>query len=643
MAHGRKEITIACGDYFDGTNTVDRASDVGKRYRSRGPKKQCTESLNFTLNNMKSRVAIAGLNSAIAGRQQGLDFYLKHDGTEYLLTVVDGELFSVNQATGALTSLYDLTGTGEAWFDDWLDKNFVCNGSAVVKIEGTVAYQVGISPPTGVTAVKAAGGTLEDGTYKLYAGYARVVGGLNVLFSTGQQILPDVELGGGDNSILIENFANSDDPQVGNKVIWMTDANDVVYFLYYETGDNTTTSFTISDSSGKTADIYSVVAQFNVVPPPFEHLILFEKRLYGSIGNRVYYSLQEGNVYDLERFDTNLEVEGEQYIDYPFNCEGFVSVGDHLYINTPGGMIRQPEGDPGAEYKLVEPNKKKRLYFKYFRTVDNWSDSVIGLTQDGVRIFDGRRFTPYDLSRDIKPDIKRLYDSYGTENRPCGVVTTQNNRTEYRLYYKDNSISNAMNNRCARLNLDRLQLFDNGANTAWDFHDDSANYVTVNQAGVAFGAQSHPTKSVIWKESPNRIIDLNVYKKDIFSAQSVVEKFLRSGTFIPDLAATCKWNIIRVMAAYNAEYTIAVVQTDNTSNVITAPFTPTAEGGFILNISQLGVGKLAPNTPKPLKGKINRKVKGKGVYVEIRQVKEDQVFELLELAIYGIIKRTRRT
>ena len=148
-------------------------------------KKQVTRCLNAIIREQgwKRSPGYLGLKATAmtAAYLKGLHIYERLAGTETLLLVSGGKLYSVNETNGAITELYNLTGTGEAWFANAYDNCYVCNGTKVVKVEGTTAYQVGLTAPTGASVAAVAGGTLPDGDYNVYVSYARKVSGANVL------------------------------------------------------------------------------------------------------------------------------------------------------------------------------------------------------------------------------------------------------------------------------------------------------------------------------------------------------------------------------------------------------------------------------------------------------------------------------
>jgi hypothetical protein len=630
-----RRYDVSCSDYSDGLNTVLKANDVGDRYSGRTPIRQCVKCLDIFLHNNKRRPAVKAL-ATIAGRIVGLGSYLRYSGDDNLL-VSHGNLLSIADKTdGSLTQVADFGGSGEAWFANWLDKCFVCNGTKNIKVEGTNSYQIGITPPSGVAAAASAGGALADGVYKIYAGYARRESGVNVLYSSGQSIA-DVTLGGGNNTISISNFANSVDPQVGNKVIWMTDAGNSTYYLYAQTGDNTTTAFTIASDAGKIVSIiYSVAAMRNNVPPAFSYIFAHDKRIWGSNSNALYFSLQEGNVYDLDRFDTV-----NNFINFPFEIQGIFAIGADLYVNTPGGIFRQPQADTGARYERVLSNTGRPLYFKYFRTVASWSGAVIGLTNDGVQVFDGERWSG-DLTKDIRAEIDRIYNGYNAAVVPCGAVYRRDSRMEYHLSYHDRQVSSGMNNRRLILNLDKVSLSQDGPKAPWDMHTNGANYLSVDSSETMFSAQANETTSVIYKDRTDRMVDEGIYKGNSI-ATGVPAVIVRSGTFVPDLTAYVRLRQTRTLAKFLKAFGVRFQIVSRSTPAALTSFEPNSEGTFQLNVSRLGVNRLVANEPIWDRQGLPPTLKGPAFYVEFTQTEEDKEFELLDLTVHGTVVKTRKT
>lgn len=636
MGYGKSDMKpIKMANYQHGLNTTKRTSEVASMYKARYPRFQCVDCKNYMLHNNRGRPAVKAINSSISGRSYGSHIFTRVDGTEILLQVVGQKLYSQNATTGVLSELFDFGGSGEAWFFDWMDKCWITNGTKVIKVEdATTAYQVGIDAPESVTAAAATGGSLADGDYGIYVSYARKESGVNVLYSKGQ-LIATVTCGSGKNKITVSNFANSSDEQVNNKVVWIDSVAASVYYFYHETDDNTSTSFSISDDSAEnTALVYSVLAADNGVPGAFEYLHIHFKRLWGLIDKTGYYSLQEGNVYDLERFNTSAT-----YI-FPFQVLGMFTLGKHLYFNTAEGLIRLPYGDPFGGYERVGSNQISPMYFKYPGTIAAYGNMVMGLTPKTFGIFDGERWYENDFSRDIKPEISAIVSGYGSKNRPCAIIARVNNRVEYRLSYRDKTVSDDMNNQSLVLNLDELKIFDKEDFIApWEKWDIGANYFAVDSNENLYCAQANDVTSVVYKNRTDRYYDENVYKGNDITSE-IPTKLVRSGTFIPGMDAITIFQQIRTLSKFSLPYTVRIQVVSRSTSAGSSTVSPSVEGARF-GIARFGVDRFAPDIEEPNRTKI-KAVKGYAFYVEIKQEVEDDKFQLLELELISYLTRGRQ-
>jgi hypothetical protein len=451
-------------------------------------------------------------------------------GTQYLYGVWGGKVYSVNKATGAIGSaLYDLTGTGEASGGSHWGKFYMCNGTKCCKVEGGSAYQIGISAPTTGAAAAAAGGTLPDGVYKIFVGYARRISGVNVLYSQGYA-LSDITLGGGNNTVSITGFANSADAQVGNKVVWMTNAGGTTYYFFSETTNNTTTTITISDTSAQNnAVIYDTYAMTNALPGAFTYMYAFDNRLWGIIGNNLYYSQKATVSYDLEKFPTINKIE------FPYQLTGIFSLGTNLYLNTAdNGIMVLPNANVGARYEHTE----QRESFSFMNTVADWNGGKIGLTKNKVGFFDGNSFQPFDYGYNIRPVLQKIWGSTTADFMPVGFTYRRDNRIEYAISFRDTDLGTANNNRTYVLNLSQT-FFQDSANykTPWEMVDRGFNYVAVDSANQAFYAQSYAGSSQIYKEYTIHSWNKGIYDKagTFLTAATTMTASVTSKTIIENM------------------------------------------------------------------------------------------------------------
>jgi hypothetical protein len=548
----RKPVTYTFESFADGVNRTDPVTEVGDRYFSRSPRYQARDALDLMLHSKKQRPGSLALNYEFNSKGYGLGTYLRHDGTDYLLSAIGNKLYQVNKDETGYTELFDFGGSGEAWFRDILDICIVANGVKTVKVEGGSAYQLGISAPTGASAAAAAGGSLAAGTYNVYVSYARKVDGSNVLYSQGQS-LGSVVLSGGNLTVRVT-FPNSSDAQVNNKVVWMTDAGGLVYYYYGESGDNSTTTIDItSDANKSTAILYSSHAETNYAVPAFEYIAIMNNYVYGSVSNVLYRSRQAGTRYQLERFDTS--TTGDRVI-LPFAIKGIFVLGEHMYCNTPGGIIKIPYGDTGSSQDHVE----KREYFRYPRTVREYSGHLIGVTNRGrVAAFDGDKILPYDIAQDIKPWTDKLVTGSNTGHEPAAEIYRASDRNEYHLGFRNLDYGTVCNNRRLVLNLDKLAFLDNNQVIApWEMWSNGFEYMVVCDDGSWYCQQSADTKTIIYKKHSTRKRDYNIYVGSTLETAKEYGFTLTTGTVLTSIKGIVRWIQTRLLATYSQDVTVLI-------------------------------------------------------------------------------------
>jgi hypothetical protein len=525
MANKKGELVIDFSNISGGMNTTDPANSL------RENQAQFARNVFILQRGWKRAPGFTGLSSSatIAATAKMLDIYYRTDGTDILMMVAGGKLYSVNKTTNATTELYNLTGTGEAYGDSCQDKYFCANGTACCKVEGTTAYKLGIAAPTGASAAAQAGGSLPDGVYAVYVSYARG----SSLYSYAES-LGNVTLGTGNNTIRIT-FPNSSDSQVSNKVVWLMEPGSSTIYFYHQTNDNTTTTVDVASAAAKnTSKLYRILGEQSVVPPALKGIVYHKNSLYGWINNVLYKSLPGTTVYDLERWP-------DITYTFPFKIDGIFSLGEHLYLNSNRGIFVLPYGDMSAEWTQIS----KRLYFKYFRTVEKTDDEnfVIGVTNDGVRTFDGTKFS-IDLSKDIKPEIDKLYSGSTSAFLPCAFVYNRSFRTEYRLSYRDTSLGSTCNNRQLVLNMDTLYWEDNNQyNASWETWDHGFAYAAVDGSNIAFMLQVISGSSQVIKENTASSKDINHYDKTgvLITTATAKTKDVKSRVVVPSIMNIEDW------------------------------------------------------------------------------------------------------
>ena len=567
-----------------------------------------------------------------------LEFYKQYTGTEKLLSMSGGKLYEVGVSDGAITERYDLTGAGEGFGLTFLNKFWATNGTAVVKLENETAYQVGITAPSGASAAALAGGTLAAGAYQVYASYCRKVSGTNRLYSVGES-LGEVVLSGGNGSVRVT-LANSSDAQVNNKVVWMTDADGSVIYFYHETGDNTTTAIDVTSATNKnTALFYAVQAANNQRPPAITWIHTHDNRLIGGINNVGYYSLKGSvingaPVYDLEKWPT-----ANNYI-WPYSVDGAFSLGEHLYLNSAGGIIKQPYGDFTARYEI----NKERLHFISMRTVEVYNGVAWGLTNDGVRFFDGVKFSP-DLSGRIRPLIDEIYADNAEHFRPVGKIKRRGSlRTEYQLSFYDNSVASNMNNRTLTLNIDSVALFAEEKFTApWEVWEHGHGYMAVNDANVAYYGQSLNGASTIYKENTTEAYDKYIYGDagTFLTTNTNKASYVTTRIYLAKMEAIEDWDTVYILVKQTYSANLQVFISDRFNISTNDDFSTTDDGAFVLDVSRLGTGILPSGIAEIIKVKLNDNMNGRTVYMKISQTANDTSFEILDLEIVGFLQKDR--
>jgi hypothetical protein len=638
LPYGAKITTIDFSKMSGGINSTDPPTDIGKN--------QVQSALNAVFSNtgFSKCYGLAGLKNSVTfatTRGYGLHIYEKSDGTEILLAVSGQKLYSINETTGAATELYDFGSAGEAWFANYLGVCFVCNGTKMVKYDGTNAYQVGIAAPTAGNAAKAAGGSLAEGVYQLYWGYARKVSGSVVLYGSGYS-LGSVTLSAGDLSIAITSMANSADPQVNDKVVWATDAAGGTFYFYAETGNNTTTSLTITDTSTRDSTRqYDVLAAYNFVPSSPQYLFVANNRLWYTSGMNAYFSLQAGTVYDLEKFDTGAD---GNILVFPHTLSGGFELGTSIYFNTTSGIICIPGGDISQKYEM----RGAPYYFKYFRTMGIWNDIAIGLTQDGVLIFDGVKFNSIDISRDIKNEISYCYSSAATAFVPCGKVFRNkiSGRTEYILSFVDSRINGNINNRQWVLDLDSLKLVSaDDYNTQWEQWQHGFQYIAVKKDGAVYALQSIAEASNVILFATDTTGDKWIYNDQAAFVSSATNRTLtiKTAERIPDLLGFCRWMYVHMYALSKYNITVTVYIGEETTRKAAKTFVREETEKALFDEALFDEAVFDYETSVRRKLPLNKKMKGYSVYMVIEQSSDDTILICNRVLLTGTIKRSRKS
>jgi hypothetical protein len=290
--------------------------------------------------------------------------------------------------------------------------------------------------------------------------------------------------------------------------------------------------------------VYETFALDNGVPPAGNFICSFANRLWMIAAGVIYYSAKAYNEYDIEKFPA------ANVIVTPYNLKGIFSCGNNLYFNTESGILAMAGADPNTILYLTEP----RWHFTDMNTVDRWNNGVIGLTNDGVRYFDGAAFSNYDMSYNIKDYIDEAIKTK-TNFRPCGYVYRRPVRNEYHLMWQSESVSTSVNNMHAILNLDSLMYASADQFTAaWEFQTISGNFAAVSKnTNTVFIGQTHATAPKIFKEIA--LDDLLNYVYDnagnLITTATPYQLRIVSRVTLPSMNALCWFDKFRLLLSNN--------------------------------------------------------------------------------------------
>ncbi len=625
----KKPVMQDFSNISGGINTAAPAIAVGKN--------QIVGGLNAILKEQGFRRSpgYVGLKSTaeFAAYLRGLHVYERVAGTEILLGISGGKIYSVNVTTGAVTELANPTGTGEAWFATAFDKCFIANGTKLYKLEGTSGYQVGITAPTGATVEAVAGGTLPDGAYNVYVSYARKMSGVNVLYSIGQS-LGDVTLGTGSNTIRVT-CADSADAQVNNKVVWVREVGGSIWYYYGESGDNTTEIINISSNAAKNSGLlYSVEAAPNALPGAMQGVCFFDNRLFGFVNNVYYWSDKGLSSYDLEIWRTASSGT------LPYNILSMFSLGNNLYFNTAGGILCLPDGDVNARYLV----KDQRWHYRFPRTLDYWGGSVIGVTNNGIRTFDGEKFSTFDLGKDIKPEIDKLYSGYSSNFPPCGKVVSRSTRTEYHLSFRDTNISSTICNRHLVLNLSSMAIYDeNKYKVPWEEWEGGCSYIVSLKDNTLYYGQSLSDGGQIFKESTTSAADQYVYSKAGTFLTALTNKriMVQSRDYMANVSAVVVWKTALLVAqlASSARLQLYIRDRLDAYTVKNIGVDPSAE----FDSAVFDSSYFATENPVKKSVPLKHRIAGSVVFWIFDQTADDPNLNVVVLALDGLLRKTRLT
>jgi hypothetical protein len=636
------EATFDFSDMSGGINSVDNSYSISSN--------QVVSSINaiHERTGIKRAKGYQGLRSTaqFAGSCQGMDIHTSIAGTETICAVSGGDVYAVT-TLGVPTKILDGAGTAQAVMANYLGKLWGCDGTSVWKVESsTTAYRVGIEPPTGATAAAQAGGSLAAGVYAVYCSYARKESGSNVLYSYPQS-LGNVTTSGGNLTVRVT-LANSADPQVNNKVIWMTDAGGAVVYFYYETGNNTTTTIDVTSNASKnTSVLMTSWATPSSIPPAFVHLTAYDGRLWGFTANSnvLYYSMRQTSIdfaYDLERFYNPSDPVTGNRIPFPYKIQATWGQAGNLYVSTVGGIFVMR----GCDTFLRPEHIERRLYIPFLcaKTLKENNGLFFCVTNDGVRYFDGESFSP-DLSWTIKPHIDVLYAGLSADYPACAeIYRRQAKRTEYIVSYRDTAISTTNNNRSIVLNIDSMvRTGQDTATGSWEQRDLGFCDIKTSAGGTLYLAQSVGSSGLICFE--NQYYDKWVYNASgsFLTDETAKLFYIKTRTVVGDIMAVIRLLGRVVLAKGYEPFSIKIQFDDDNNPNVTTQATTSLGSPIVLSPFVLLPFVLPYENPTVDNDSLGDQLSGRMFHLEISQTGKDSALDIVKILVYGWTERNYNT
>jgi hypothetical protein len=557
----------------------------------------------------------------------GLWTYIRDDGTETVIAVSNKKIYSIDVAAGTKTELYTLSGGGECYAVNAAGKLWIVNGVDFVKIESNLAvYRVQIAAPTGTSAAAVAGGSLPLGVYGVYVAYARKNAAGQYLYSLPYS-LGNVTTSGGNLTVRVT-APNSADPQVTHKVVFMTDSGGAAPYYFGEVA-NATASVDISSTANRNGLVLmsTVSAANQVLPITPSGIFSFDDKIYAwNVNDRtIYWSLKtDVNPFDLERFLT----QNFRTLNYTINS--VFNIGTDLCFNSIGnGISKAISGDMSSVIKTTQ----KAFWFLDCKTPDGKSNVVfykgaaLGLTNDGVRFFDGESFSD-DLSFNIKPDVDKIYAGSSSSNLPAAITYRRpGKRTEYRLSYRNADYGATGNNDQRVFNLDFY--FDPvDSRKTWECWENGFSGMAINGRSIV-GAQSHTDGGQI-------VIEGGVSDSQSFnrlgafqgSAIFVKQAYLLTRTIIDDIDGITVWGGVYALATAGGAIGGNLIIFDNNNTKYQFSIIGSAAAIAVLPSQSSGLGLelpfvMAPQYPISTNNPMQFDCRGNSVALEISQIEND--------------------
>lgn len=565
--------------------------------------------------------------------------YVHDDGTETIIAVSAGKVYSVDPSDWSTDEIGDMTGSGQCYAVNASGKLWICNGTEFVKVENNLSvYRVQIVAPSDGAAVAYAGGTLTDGVYGVYVAYARYDSTTGQYLYSLPQSLGNITLGTGNNTVRVT-LTDSADMQVNRVVVFMTDAGGTAVYYYKEATVTTPGARTIdvtSASSRNGAILMTTVSTSNQILPYIPTgICYFDDQIFvwsTSNPKTIYWSLKtDVNAFDLERF------VNENFRVLAFNINAMFGVGSDLFFNHTGnGISVAYAGDMASVIK----NAWRDFWFRDCNTPDGRSNIVyvggaaLGLTNDGFRIFNGQYFSE-DLSAHIKPDIDLIYIGSGL---PSAILYRRpNKRTEYRFSYNNFNYGNSGNNDQKVFNVDYYYNSQYPLKT-WECWENGFTYSIVS-GGSFLGLQNGSSDAQIIQETGK--VDVYCYDRTgtyQSSTALVKQLYVLSRTFIPNLDSIYIWGSIYALATSSGIINGNIIVFDENNSKFPFEIQGVSSGLAILPSEADGGGLVMPFVLSPqypvrsnIPGVFN--CRSNSVAIEISQSENDEDFFLYKIQL----------
>lgn len=220
-------------------------------------------------------------------------FYKQTESSKYCLVVCDTTIKVLAEAAGhaAGSSLKTVTTNSDAYFIDFVDRCLIANGAQnLMKFNGTVIYNVGITAPTAPTGVGAETGSLSAGNYMFKVTYVDENGNESNPSVASAAIVAELN-----HSITVTiPVYSGTDYKIAKRNIYRTLVGGASYYYDGQVNDNTTLTFssTQSDTALVQANSLENYHEENHDSPPAAPTLIAKRggRIYLGVGKELYYS-----------------------------------------------------------------------------------------------------------------------------------------------------------------------------------------------------------------------------------------------------------------------------------------------------------------------------------------------------------------